>query len=248
MTTLAALGTVARALQFLLATRMPEPPQQDKLGTEPPHHPNAMDWNDLHCFLDHVVSSLDEVIRDMKSDDDVTRRNAIGLAVMYCEWMFGPMDLVPREVRQKAIEGALRAQGVPAERARLRANRGSSLTGVPGAPLTTRLQAVRALNLRIKTGRSYRQIAYTINGPCEHVCPRCKDAIRKKVPQSGINKRQPRQRCPSCQCTIRAAAKKEHVCSRCAPRLRASIRRLIEFLRDEGVYPPAELPTRPLYF
>lgn len=207
-----------------------------------------MDWNDLHRFLDHVVSSLDEVIQDMKSDDDVTRRNAIDLAVTYCEWMFGPMNLSSKEDRQKAIEGALRAQGLPAERAQLIANQGSSLTGVPGAPLTTRLQAVHALTLRTKTGMSYRQITLKINGPCEHVCRVCEDAKRPLVAQSGINKRQQRQRCPSCQCTIRAAAKKEHVCFQCADALRASLGRLIKFLRNEGVYPPAELPTRPLSF
>jgi hypothetical protein len=210
-------------------------------------HGASMDWDEVHRLNARIVAALDEVRQGMASENDVTRRLSIGLAVQWCEIFYGPMDSIPRDEAQVAIEEALRARGMSAERAKSMAIRASSSTGVPGAPLTTRVLAVRAMALRIRTGRSYRQIAYTLNGPCEHVCSQCEDVIREEMVQSGIRKRKQRPRCASCQCTIRPVGRKEQVCSKCADALRASVNRLRDVLRLEGIYPPASLPTRPLY-
>jgi hypothetical protein len=111
----------------------------------------------------------------------------------------------------------------------------------PVPPSKSVEDATRGLALQRTRKMTDRQIAFEVQGACKHICPACNDAIRSESIPSGIRQRKRRERCASCDCTIRAENKRERVCGKCFDVFRARMRRLKVTLRKKRLQPEPPL-------
>jgi hypothetical protein len=117
-----------------------------------------------------------------------------------------------------------------------------------GRPREHGLDAIRALGLKLRTEKSWREIALDVRGSCRRrkcasYCSTCKDVRRSVEPGRLDRERRLRKKCEGCKFTIRPKSQKQRVCYKCADQVRHLAEELRDVLIGHGV---SFLPVYPL--
>jgi rubrerythrin len=186
---------------------------------------------------DILATERDALVDDLDSGDEDTRQKAQEGLDEILAWQGPPPQPMSREERRQRFEEALKTTVPSNALRRSMALSASRSTGrEPGRPRTKGQDAVRALTLRRRTEKTWREIATDIKERCEHFCPECGDTIR----HSARFGKKPR--CPVCKSVIRPSGKRQQVCDRCVDAARDLVERLEKFMRAKGLY--LTLPRR----
>ncbi len=181
------------------------------------------------------MSLLDGLREDLIHPDPLIAGAAIKKAEKVLSWLCASSQM-PDDERLRILAEKIGDMSVEDRFAALKAGL-QKPTGKPGRRRERGPDAVRAFTLYLRTDKTWRQIAYEVNGPCGHECPACGDMPRLPHTYLGIRGRKKRSKCPDCGYTLRKEAQKQRVCFECADALRSVVGELEKFLRDEGVYP-----------
>ena len=200
-----------------------------------------------------LVSQLESLRDDLRSDDAETRAAAQSQVDKVLDWLYLPTIANGKDAGDAGdaehIEQALIAAGVPpAQRKAMLA--ASRVTGRKvGRPRTAKLNAVEAFRLHLQTGKTWRQIVFDLKGACKHRCKKCGDVPRRRVDIGRLDiRRTIRPLCPRCGLPLRAASMRHAVCFLCADALRAAVGELEVYLRSHDLYPtmPRRVKLPPL--
>lgn len=191
-----------------------------------------------------LTTERDMLVDDLASDDEETRQEAEAGLLRLLGWFCPTPQPVRREERLQRLEERLKGPGMSVAQRRKVAFMASRSTGRdPGRPWIKGPDTVRAFMLHLMTGKTWREIAFEIDGACEHTCLECRDVPRPRPEaQSGLRRRQTKARCLQCGHTIRLDRHKQRVCYRCADAVRERVGHLEKDLRRMNLYPT--LPRR----
>ena len=146
--------------------------------------------------------------------------------------------------QQHEFERLLESKGYSASVSRKLASRAITSVRGRGRPRERGQDALQALDLKLRTGKSWREITLEIKGPCNQrncgsYCSRCGDVARSSVTEARLDRKSRlKPRCQGCGFSIRSEAQKQQVCFKCADQIRQLAEELKAVLKDQGILPP----------
>lgn len=190
--------------------------------------------------IEHRLTSLlDGLKDDLGNPDPHVRKSAADDICKILSWVYPPASssrLSDAERRRTILEMLNDERLSASEQLSIAKRLVQTNGGTPGAPRKRGQDAIRALTIHLRSNKSWRQIAYEINGPCGHHCRTCEDVPRP--PEGRIGQTQQRKkRCPDCGFVQRNEGQRQQVCYKCVDALRSAVGELEKFLRDKGLYP-----------
>jgi hypothetical protein len=197
-------------------------------------------------------SRVDALKEDLTSDDTQIRVKAETQISQTLTWLLPP--ITPEQIQnaraaqQQELEEILGARGISRASIRKVARQlaGSKIRG-QGRPRTKGSDAIRALQLYLDTGKSWREITFAVDGSCKDrgcssYCPKCEDVERSSVPARPDKVGRLQARCSTCKFRIRSETQKQRVCFRCSDAIRDLVEKLTIFLDIREVLPSRLLP------
>ena len=192
-------------------------------------------------------SRVDALKDDLLFDDQEVREKAEKDVEQLLGWFLpslgGERLREAKEAARQRIARLLEADGDSAEMARKIAGSTASRVRGRGRPRERAQDAMQALGLKLRTGKTWREITLEVIGACEQrkcgsYCSICDDVARPSIPGRLDRVDRLRPRCKDCGFTVRSESQKQPVCHKCADQIRKLAEELGAVMSDQGILPP----------
>jgi len=201
-----------------------------------------VDW--AYSIERRLWSRLESLREDLWSEDNSVRSAAEAKATELLSWLLPPLTpqqlAESREESIRRIQKTLEGEGYPASKTRKLAEKLAESNRDRGRPRERGIQAIRALELHLRTSMTWRDITLEVSGPCRDrkcysYCPACEDVRRSIEPGRPEKPHAGRRHCSTCKFPVRVPAQKQQICFRCVDQVRKLADEAKEFLQQEGI-------------